>query len=100
MALKIIVLSKSEEGMVLARALTNDKGITLCAEGTVLTQSLIARFDRMGIETLYIETQEKLPEEEYLSLKAEIERLFEKATGDPIMEPLKEIVLARLEAKR
>jgi len=50
-----INLDQAQAGMTLARAVTNEKGITLCGEGTALTDSLIARLEKMAIHRLVVE---------------------------------------------
>ncbi len=100
MTIKLIPISEVKEDMELAKSLVNEKGMTLCAEGTRLTSSLISRFDRMGIETVYIHSQEQMSESEYLERKKTIEKRFANVAGDPFLGPFKEIILERLEAKR
>ena len=65
---KCIALTDAEEGMVLSRAVTNEKGMTLCAEGTPLTGDLIDRFKQMAVTEIYIENNEELSEEDYAVL--------------------------------
>jgi hypothetical protein len=50
-----INLEQAQAGMVLARAITNEKGITLCGEGTALTDSLIERLKKMAIQKVAVE---------------------------------------------
>ena len=50
-----INLEQAQAGMVLARAVTNEKGITLCGEGTALTDSLIERLRKMAIQKVAVE---------------------------------------------
>ena len=50
-----INLEQAQTGMVLARAVTNEKGITLCGEGTALTDSLIERLKKMAIQKVAVE---------------------------------------------
>jgi 3-deoxy-D-manno-octulosonate 8-phosphate phosphatase KdsC-like HAD superfamily phosphatase len=100
MTIKLVSISDVQEGMELAKALVNEKGMTLCAEGTQLTTSLISRFERMGIEAVYINSQEQMSEEDYLAKKQHIEKHYSKVGDDPFFIPLKEVILERLEAKR
>ncbi|MBW2184367.1 MAG: hypothetical protein JRF49_10965, partial [Deltaproteobacteria bacterium] len=64
---KSILLEDAEVGMVLAKAIANDRGMTLCAEGTPLTEDLIERFRDMEIDSIYIESNKEMTQEEYLS---------------------------------
>ena len=73
---KSILLEDAEVGMVLAKAIANDRGMTLCAEGTPLTEDLIERFRDMEIDSIYIESNKEMTQEEYLSLKQKIEKRF------------------------
>ena len=98
---KCIPTSDAEEGMVLARSVENEKGMILCAEGTPLTGDIIERFNQMAIPEIYVEKEEELSVEDYISLKQKLEQRFVLA-GDhrSLLGKLKTALLDRLELKR
>ena len=98
---KSITLENVEAGMVLAKAVANDRGMTLCGEGTALTEDLIERFRDMEIGIIYIESNEKMTQEEYLVITQKIEKRF-SASHDPnsLLGKLKTVLLERLESQK
>ena len=98
---KCIAMTDAEEGMVLSRAVTNEKGMTLCAEGTPLTGDLIDRFKQMAVTEIYIENNEELSEEDYTVLKQKLEKRF-ALSGDAhsLLGKLKTVLLQRLELRK
>ena len=98
---KSIPLKDAEEGMTLAKAVTNDKGMILCAEGTSLTTDLIDTLQQKEIGTIYIESSKEMSEEEYLASRQEIEKRF-SASGDPnsLSGKIKTVLLERLAAQK
>ena len=55
-----IPITDAKPGMVLGKAITNDKDMTLCAEGTSLTEDLIDRFLQMEIDSICIESNKEM----------------------------------------
>ncbi|MEF2144406.1 MAG: hypothetical protein V3573_03085 [Desulfovibrionaceae bacterium] len=49
-----IPLNLAKPGMVLARAVSRDNGITIVAEGVELSESLLKRLEGMGIERVVV----------------------------------------------
>jgi hypothetical protein len=98
---KSIPLENAEVGMVLAKAIANDRGMTLCAEGTTITEDLIERLRDMEIDSIYVESNKKMTQEEYLAVKQKIEKRF-SATSDSksLLRKLKTVLLERLESQR
>jgi len=96
-----IPLTDAKPGMVLAKAITNDKGMTLCAEGTPLTEDLIDRFAQMETDSIYIESNKEMTQEEYLALKEKIEKRF-VVLHDPnsLLGKLKVALLEHLESQK
>jgi len=96
---KCIPLKDAEAGMTLAKALTNDKGMILCAEGTSLTEELIDHLQQKEIATIYIESNKELSEEEYLASRQKIEKRF-SASGNQnsLSGKIKTVLLERLES--
>ena len=88
-----------EPGMILAKPVTNEKGMPLCAEGTELSATLIDRLKTMNIGTLTLKghpvdlgdaektTQEKLQD---------IAARFSRVEGDPIMDSLKDAIASAI----
>ncbi len=88
-------------GMVLAldiRNADNPDGPPLCGKGVTLTESLIQRLQRMGVQSLTVEGHpvkmggEKTLEEEL----AVLDKRFEKVSDDPLMKKLKEMYRVRI----
>ena len=97
---KSILLEDAEVGMVLAKAIANDRGMTLCAEGTPLTEDQIERFRDMEIDSIYIESNKEMTQEEYLSLKQKIEKRFSTSSDSKsLLGKLKTVLLERLESQ-
>ena len=98
---KCIPTSDAEEGMVLAKSVENEKGMVLFAEGTPLIGDIIERFNQMAIPEIFIENEEELSEEDYITLKERLEKRFVLA-GDhrSLLGKLKRVLLDRLELRR
>lgn len=99
--IKRIPLEDALEGMVLARGIATDTGMTLCAEGAFLTEDLIQRFEQMEITDIYIQNEEPLSQEEYSALKQKIEDRFALSRNpSSLLGKLKTILLKRLESQK
>jgi len=96
-----IPITDAEPGMVLAKAITNDKDMTLCAEGTPLTEDLIDRFLQMEIDNICIESKKEMSQEEYIALKEKIEKRF-VASYNPnsLLGKIKIALLEHLESQK
>ena len=88
-------------GMILAKAVMNDKGMALCAEGTELNATIIDRLKKMNVMSLVLKGRPvDLGDEMTLEQKtAEMLHRFSLLEGDPIMEELKAAVLCALQAQ-
>ena len=91
-----IPLALAEADMVLARDIFRDEnagGPPICGKGITLTESLIERLKRMGVQTIAVEGHpvcmegDKSPEEILLAF----DRRFKKVENDPLTGKLKEI---------
>ena len=100
MPVKCIPVANAKPGMALARPVADENGRTLCGEKTVLTEKMIAQFERNNINGIYITSDEKMTPEEYEKLKAGIEKRFAKIPAKNPLEDLKAILLERLEARK
>jgi hypothetical protein len=99
--IKRISITDAREGMVLARGIANDKGMTLCAEGTPLTEGLIQRVEQMEITDMYIKDEEPLSQEDYSALKQQIEHRFALSQNpSSLLGKLKTVLLKRLESQK
>jgi hypothetical protein len=76
-------------GMVLAKPITNDAGMALCAEGTELSENIIERLMRMNVSHVTLKGhpvdlggETKTKEQKIDELKARFSRVQE----DPLMQ--------------
>ena len=99
--IKRIPITDALEGMVLARGIASDTGMTLCADGTPLTEDLIQRFEQMEITDIYIKDEEPLSQEDYSALKQKIEHRFALSENpSSLLGKLKTVLLKRLESQK
>ena len=97
---KCIPIDDAQEGMILTKPVTNDKGMVLCSKGTSLSESLIQRFKQMQISVLYIESGIEMTEEEFVKAKDTIEKRFIHIKSGSILEKLKISLLKDLEKQK
>ena len=90
-----ISIEQAAEGMILAKAVKNKKGITLCGEGTKLTEGLIKRLAGMEVSMIVVEghpvddgTEEISPE----SFHEKLQERFRYVANQPILMSLKETI--------
>lgn len=91
-----IPVNKLQSGMVLAKSITNESGMVLLSEGTVLTDSLIMRLNRMDVTTVSVEgasTTDKTKEERL----SDLDRRFSKIDKEPHMDSIKAAIRAHIE---
>ncbi len=92
--MQTIPLSLATSDMVLARDIHREDGIILCGKGTSLSEALIERLERLGIQTITVEGH-PVTEEGEKTLEgelADLEERFSPRTGDPLLMRLKEII--------
>ncbi len=90
-----IPLAMAEAEMVLARDIFRDDngGPPICGKGITLTDSLIERLKRMGVQTIVVEghpvrmTGDKNPED----ILAALDFRFRKVENDPLTGKLKRV---------
>jgi len=91
-----IPLSLARPGMVLARDVRKDEDDVsppICGRGIPLSEALIARLEKMGIQAVTVEGKpvimegDKTPDE----MIALLDRRFSRVMDDPLMAGLKEI---------
>jgi len=96
-----IPLSLAEPGMVLAKEVRkedNDVSSPICGKGIVLTEPLLSRLEKMGIQALVVEGHPvKMEGDNTLDelLKA-LDKRFSKVMDDPLMIKLKDIYRANI----
>ena len=86
-----ISAESAKAGMRLVRPITNESGITLFGEGSVLTDHFIARIRSMHVPFIFVEgdAAPRRPLREELSL---LDARFRKTEQEPNMGALKEIL--------
>ncbi len=89
--MKKIAIEDVTAGTKLIRPVTNDSGITLFGEGTILDDRAIERIKALGIDYIYIEgaMPPRRPIEEELE---ELERRFSKVSNVPYMTTIKTVI--------
>ncbi len=91
-----IPLSLAEPGMVLAKEVRkedNDVSSPICGKGIVLTESLLSRLEKMGIQALVVEGHPVRMEGDNTldELLKALDKRFSKVMDDPLMIKLKDI---------
>lgn len=97
-----IPLKLAVPGMKLAKSVSNKRGMTLCGEGTELTESIIDRLSGMEVKRITVAGHPVDTGVEEKSLSRQIDELnarFRYVEGDPLMRKLKNIFLGRLKEK-
>ncbi len=97
--MKRVPLDEAEPGMVLAKPVTNQTGMTVLPAGTELDQDLLKRLDRMNLTAVYVEgvagaAGAKSPAD----LEQDLNRRFRKVTGDPTQVMIREAVRRHVQA--
>jgi hypothetical protein len=93
-------------GMVLARPITNDTGMALCAEGTELSETIIERLIRMNVSHVTLKGHPVDIGGETKTTEQKIEELitrFSRVQEDPLMQNIlsaAQSALRALEAER
>ncbi|GFM35686.1 hypothetical protein [Desulfovibrio psychrotolerans] len=85
-------------GMILAKPVVRDNGITLVGEGVELTESLIARFEQSGVGSVTVQgnpvQMDGLAGGTDFGRRAErMEHLFRKHGDDPFMMTMKKVLV-------
>jgi len=91
-----ISLKLATAGMVLARDVFrngNTAGFPVCGKSTILTETLITRFDNMDIATIYVEGHPHWEEGDRSleDMLGDLEHRFTKVQEDPLMVVLHNI---------
>ncbi len=97
-----IPLKLAAPGMKLAKSVSNKRGMTLCGEGTELTESIIDRMNEMEVKRITVEGHPVDTGVEEKSLSQQIDELnarFRYVEADPLMKKLKNTFLGLLKEK-
>ena len=87
---------KLQAGMALAKPVTNEAGMVMLSEGSVLTDGMIRRLGSMEINFVFIEgdAPDAKSREELL---ADIEKRFRKTENEKYMSVIKNVLKSRIE---
>jgi hypothetical protein len=91
-----IPLRHAKPGMVLAKAVENDRGMTLYGAGTELTENAIARLSAMEVQKITVEGHPVDTGDGGRNLEQEVEALrfrFRKVGRDPLMQKVQSAFL-------
>ena len=94
-----IPLKMAAPGMTLAKPVENDRGMTLCGEGTEITEELIARLVRMEVPYVSVKGHPVKTHGEYKSVQEQLKDLdvrFRKVEADPVMKKIKSIFVDKI----
>lgn len=99
--MKRVPLDEAEPGMVLAKPVTNQTGVTVLPAGTELDRELLKRLDRMNLAAVYVEGDAgaagaKSPAD----VEQDLTRRFRKVAGDPTQAMIREAVRRHVQAAR
>ncbi|MBA3014233.1 MAG: hypothetical protein FP815_04680 [Desulfobulbaceae bacterium] len=97
-----ILTLQAKDGMILAKDVLTSDGRVLCGKGTVLSSSLLARFEKMGIAQVTVDGHpvtipgEKSLQEELL----EVEERFSEVKSIPPLMYLKKRIMKKMVESR
>jgi hypothetical protein len=88
-------------GMVLARDVflqQSDRGIPVCTKGAPLSEPLLEKLARMGINSICVEGHPvSVPDEKPLEeLLEDLDKRFKKVEGNPLMARMRERIRKKL----
>jgi hypothetical protein len=92
--MELVSITAARAGQVLARAVTNPSGATVCPTGFRLTEAVIERLRNAGVETLLIEVDSA----QKFAVQDRIEALGRRFANvdDPILLQIKATIENRL----
>lgn len=97
--MKRVPLDEAEPGMVLAKPVTNQTGVTVLPAGTELDQELLKRLDRMNLTAVYVEGAASAAEAKSpADLEQDLNQRFRKVAGDPTQVMIREAVRRHVQA--
>jgi len=87
--MKRVILTELLPGMVLAKPVTNSAGLPVVAEGAVLDDVMIARFNKLELASVYVEGEaEPAGGKTLAELEAELEHRFRHVGLDPLQQTI------------
>lgn len=91
-----IPLARAAAGMVLAKEVfrgDNPVGMPICGKGTSLTESLIARFEHLDIQSIYVEGHPVWEDGDTTldDILRALDHRFKKVGDDPLTEKLHQV---------
>lgn len=95
--MKVVPIKEVSSGSVLARELRDQNGSLILAKGSKLTESMIARIERMNIQELIIEGDREDAAGEAQAKLAILDHRFEGHEQDSVMMEIKRIIREHLE---
>jgi hypothetical protein len=91
-----VPINEIQPGTPLAEPLLNTEGSLILNRGTLLTESILNRLRRIGIETLSISTDPHTLEKENQELLNAVEERFKGMENNPFLQELKRLALEHL----
>lgn len=91
-----IPIATAETGMVLAKPVLNQAGLTVLAAGTELDGDLLRRLERMDLEAVYVEGAAEAEGSSLAEREAQLERRFRQVLDDPAQRMILEAVRGHL----
>lgn len=92
-----ISVEELKPGMITSKPVSNENGVVILKENTELTENIIDRIKKIGIEYIYIKGEKSFSKtkEEMLT---ELEERFKRFEDKPLMKKIKMIVKEHIEA--
>ncbi len=87
--MKNVPINDIEPGTPLAAALLNDEGSLILNRGTLLTESILNRLRRIGMDALPISTDSHTLAKERQQLLDAVEERFQGTEANPFLQELK-----------
>ncbi|HPP06906.1 MAG TPA: hypothetical protein PLW88_06015 [Syntrophorhabdaceae bacterium] len=91
-----INVDEAKPGMITSKPISNENGIVILKENTELTEAIIDRFKKMGIEYVFVKGERKFSKSKEEMLK-EVEKRFAHVDKKPLMDKIKRIVTEHIE---
>ncbi|MBN2163229.1 MAG: hypothetical protein JXR25_09435 [Pontiellaceae bacterium] len=94
--MKDVPIDDIASGTILAASLMSEKGSLILSRGTVLSDSILARLRRIGVEALPVSVNQEKLEQERSDLREAIEKRFQGSERNPYLQELKRIAIGHL----
>ncbi|HOP84917.1 MAG TPA: hypothetical protein PLM71_11800 [Syntrophorhabdaceae bacterium] len=91
-----INVDEVKPGMTTSKPVSNENGIIIIKENTELTDSIIDRLKKMGIEYIFVKAEKRFSKSKEDMLN-EVEKRFNRMSNKPIMDKIKRIVREHIE---